>query len=154
MNVDFVNPFLESIIKVLSTMANTEARPGKPFLKIEKCAKGDVSSIIGLVGEKAKGSMAITFTAQAILHITSQMLGEVISEVDDTASDCAGEITNMVTGGAKRILADKGYHFNMAIPSTIVGKNHSITHKTSGRVVCIPFDTDAGSFFIEVCFEE
>src|SRR5208283_4287700 len=152
MNVDFVNPFLESIINVLGTMANTEARPGKPFLKVDKSAKGDVSSIIGLVGEKAKGSMAITFTEQAILHIASQMLGEVISEVNDTASDCSGEITNMVTGGAKRVLADKGYHFDMAIPSTIVGKNHTITHKTSGRIVCIPFDTHAGSFFIEVCF--
>lgn len=154
MNVEFVNPFLESIVKVIATMAHTEASPGKPFLKTEKSAKGDVSGIIGLTGEKARGSLAITFTESAILHIASQMLGEVISQVDDSVSDCVGEITNMVTGGAKRSLAEKGYTFAMAIPSTVMGKNHTISHKTSGRTICIPFDTSAGSFFVEVCFEE
>lgn len=154
MNVEFVNPFLESIVKVVQTMANTEARPGKPFLKTENSARGDVSAVIGLVGAKAKGSLAISFTEKAILHIASQMLGEVISTIEDGAADCVGEITNMVTGGAKRILAEKGFTFEMAIPSTVVGKNHTIIHKTSGRVVCVPFDTDAGNFFVEVCFED
>jgi chemotaxis protein CheX len=154
MNVEFINPFLESIINVLATMANTEAQPDKPFLKIEKSAKGDVTGIIGLMGEKAKGSLAITFTEPAILHIASKMLGENIQKVDASIADCVGEITNMVTGGAKKILSEKGYVFDMAIPSTIIGKNHLITHKTSGKIICIPFKTAAGSFFVEVCFSE
>ena len=62
--------------------------------------------------------------------------------------------TRMVTGGAKRILAAKGYKFEMAIPSTIVGKDHTIYHKTNGPVVVVPFHMDGGSFFLEVCFEE
>lgn len=154
MKVEFVNPFLESIINVLATMANTEAKANKPFIKIEKSAKGDVTGIIGLIGEKAKGSLAITFTEPAILHIVSQMLGEAILQVDDSVADCVGEITNMVTGGAKKILSEEGYKFDMAIPSTIVGKNHSIIHKTKGRIICIPFEIMAGNFFVEVCFEE
>jgi len=154
MNVEFINPFLESIIKVLATMANTEAIPGKPFLKSEKSAKGDVTGVIGLAGDKARGSLAITFSEQAVLHVISQMLGEEITQVDAAVADGVGEITNMVTGGAKKILSEKGYTFSMAIPTTIVGKNHSITHQTSGRIVCIPFETAAGSFFVEVCFEE
>lgn len=154
MNVEIVNPFLDSIIKVIGTMANTEAVPGKLFLKTEKGAHGDVSGIIGLAGQKAKGSLAITFTESAILHIASKMLGEPVLEVDDVAADCVGEITNMVTGGAKKILSEKGYVFDMAIPTTVRGKNHVISHKTVGRIICIPFETPAGSFFVEVCFEE
>ncbi len=154
MNVDFVNPFLESIINVLATMANTEAKPDKPFLKSEKTSQGDVTGIIGLTGEQAKGSLAITFTEPAILHIVAQMLGENLQHVDDSVADCVGEITNMVTGGAKKILSERGYTFDMAIPSTIIGKNHSITHKTSGQRICIPFETIAGCFFVEVCFDE
>lgn len=34
----------------------------------------------------------------------------------------------------------------MAIPSTILGKNHTITYKTTDTVVIIPFKTDAGNF--------
>jgi len=154
MNIEFVNPFLVSIINVLATMANTEAKPEKPFLKSEKSAKGDVTGIIGLTGDKAKGSLAITFTEPAILHIVSQMLGENAQKIDESVADCVGEITNMVTGGAKKILSEKGYKFDMAIPSTIIGKNHSIIHTTRGRVICIPFKIVAGSFFVEVCFEE
>ena len=154
MKTEFVNPFLESIINVLATMANTEAKPDKPFLKSEKSAKGDVTGIIGLTGEKAKGSLAITFTEPAILYIASQMLGETVLRVDASVADCVGEITNMVTGGAKKILSERGYTFDMAIPSTIIGENHSIIHKTSGRIICIPFETLAGSFFVEVCFGE
>ncbi len=154
MNVEFINPFLESIIKVLATMANTEAIPGKPFLKSDRCAKGDVTGVIGLAGDKARGSLAITFTEPAVLHIISRMLGEEIQQVDSSVADGVGEITNMVTGGAKKILSEKGYTFSMAIPTMIVGKNHTISHQTSGRIVCIPFETVAGSFFVEVCLEE
>jgi len=154
MNVEFINPFLETIITVMSTMAKTDATPGTPFLKQEKTAKGDVTGVIGLTGDQARGSLAITFTEEAILHIVSRVLGETILDVDDTVADCVGEITNVVTGGAKRILSEQGYTFDLAIPTTIVGKNHTITHKTIGRTICIPFKTAAGDFFVEVCFEE
>jgi chemotaxis protein CheX len=154
MNVEFVDPFLVSTINVMKTMANTDAKPGKPFLKSDKSAKGDVTGIVGLRGLQARGSLAITFTESAILHIYSQMLGEKAEEINDALVDCVGEITNMICGGAKAMLSEKGYKFEMAIPSMISGKNHTVSHKTNGKIVCIPFDTIAGSFFLEICFEE
>ena len=66
MNVEFVNPFLISTMNVLKTMANTEAKPGKPFLKSEKVAKGDVTGIVGMSGAQARGSLAISFPEPAI----------------------------------------------------------------------------------------
>jgi len=154
MNVEFVNPFVVSTINVMKTMAKTDAKPGNPFLKSDKSAKGDVTGIIGLRGVQAKGSLAITFTEPAILRIYSQMLGENAEEISDDLVDCVGEITNMICGGAKAILSEKGYKFEMAIPSMISGKNHTVSHKTNGKIVCVPFDTSDGSFFLEVCFEE
>jgi len=154
MNVEFVDPFLVSTINVMKTMANTDAKPGKPFLKSDKSAKGDVTGIVGLRGLQARGSLAITFTESAILHIYSQMLGEKAEEINDALVDCVGEITNMICGGAKAMLSEKRNKFEMAIPSMISGKNHTVSHKTNGKIVCIPFDTIAGSFFLEICFEE
>lgn len=29
-----------------------------------------------------------------------------------------------------------------------------IYHKTNGKIICIPLETAAGSFFLEICFEE
>ncbi len=154
MNIEFVDPFVASTVKVLATMANTQATPGKPFVKSDKSAKGDVTGIVGLTGNKAKVSLAITFTEAAILHIYAEMLGEHVKEVNDSVIDCVGEITNMLTGGAKAILAQKGHKFELAIPSMISGRNHTVSHHTTGQVICVPLDTPAGSFSIEVCYEE
>ncbi|HPQ68718.1 MAG TPA: chemotaxis protein CheX [bacterium] len=154
MKVDFINPFLKACLNVLDTMAHVKATPGKPFLKKEKMAQGDVTGMIGLVSGKAKGSMAITFSESTILYIASQMLGEELTALDETIADLVGEITNMVTGGAKKELAENGYKFDMAIPSTIIGRKHSTSHTTKAPILVVPFNTEHGAFFIEVCMED
>ena len=154
MKVQFINPFLESILNVLKTMAMLEARPGKPAVKTSEIAKGDVTGLMGMTGEQAKGTLAITFTEPVILEITKRMLGEEMTRIDDTVTDMVGEITNMVTGGAKRILSEQGYRFDRAIPSVVCGKDHIIRHKSKAPIIIVPFNTQAGNFFIEICFEE
>ncbi|MBF0465330.1 MAG: chemotaxis protein CheX [Nitrospirae bacterium] len=154
MRADIINPFLVSIVNVLATMAQTEAKVGKPVIKRDNVGQGDVSGVIGLAGEQTKGSIAITFTEKAIIDIASRMLGEELDKVDETVADMVGEITNMVTGGAKKILSEKGYKFNLATPSIIVGKGHMISHKSKAPVILLPFETSAGSFFVEICFDD
>ena len=154
MNVEFINPFIESMLNVLSTMAMLEAKPGNPALKTDSTATGDVTGLIGLAGEKAKGTLAITFSEKLILEITKRMIGEEVTSIDETVTDMVGEITNMVTGGAKKLLSEKGYRFDMAIPSVISGKDHIIHHKSKAPVIIVPFNTEPGDFFIEICFEE
>jgi len=154
MNVEFVNPFLSAIMNVLSTMARMEIKAGKPTIKKNEVACGDVTGIIGMASDQAKGTLAVTFTEQVILEITKRMLGEEVSSIDETVCDMVGEITNMVTGGAKSELSEKGYRFDMAIPSVIAGKDHIIRHKSKAPIVIVPFNTSAGDFFIEICFEE
>jgi len=153
MKVEFINPFLDSIVNVLATMADVKATPGKPQRKEDDTANGDVTGVIGMASDQVKGSLAITFTSEAIFDIARRMLGENVTEVNTTVTDLVGEITNMVTGGAKRALAEQGYDFDMAIPAVVAGKNHRITHKSSGMKLIIPFNIIAGKFFVEVCFE-
>jgi len=153
MKVEFINPFLESIIHVLETMANVKATAGKPQIKEGDYANGDVTGIIGMASDKVKGSFAITFSSAAIFDIARRMLGEDVNVVNNTVTDLVGEITNMVTGGAKRVLAEQGYDFDMAIPAVVAGMNHRITHKSNGMKIIIPFSIIAGKFFVEICFE-
>ena len=153
MDVEFINPFLVSIMNVLQTMAQTDATPGSPAIKTDHMARGDVTGIIGMVGKQTRGSLAITFTEGAILSITSNMLGEKMEKLDEEVADAVGEITNMVTGGSKKLLAEKGYKFELSTPSIIIGKNHMIIHQFKGPIIMLPFSTNAGSFFVEICFE-
>jgi len=154
MNAEFVNPFLESLLNVLSTMASTNLKPGKPALKKGEVAQGDVSGLIGLVGPETKGSLSITFEESLALSIMQRMLGENPGKINPEVTDMVGEITNMVTGGAKLLLGKKGYEFNMATPVVVAGKNHSISHLSDGTKIMIPFTSPEGSATIEICFDK
>ena len=152
MDVTLVNPFISATVKVLETMASTKVNPDKPFLKKDKIARGDVTGIIGITGE-ANGTISVTFDEGSILGIVSKMFGEELTEINAEISDAVGELTNMISGQARRKLEENGREFKAAIPSVVTGKDHEINHITSGPIVAIPFKTDGGKFTIEICLE-
>lgn len=154
MNADFVNPFLSAFVNVLSTMAMTQLQPTKARLKKDEVARGDVSGLIGMVGPQTRGSFSVSFEEQMALEVMYRMLGEKPEQVNEEVTDMVGEITNMVTGGAKKILAEKGYEFDMATPVVVSGKGHTLTHKSEGPVVIMPFESDVGRAHIEICFDK
>ncbi len=153
MNVNYINPFIDATIHVLNTIASTNVEAGKPYIKKEKIARGDVSGVIGLMGG-VKGTISVSFTQRSILSIVSNMFGEEVSEINDEISDAVGEISNMISGQARKKLDEQGKSIKAAIPSVVTGKNHTITHITNHPILAIPFNTDNGDFTIEVCFEE
>ncbi|WP_113908052.1 chemotaxis protein CheX [Aliidiomarina celeris] len=154
MNVEFVNPFLSSLQNVLSMMAQVELTPGKAQLKKDDKARGDVSGLIGMVGPQTKGSFSISFEEGLAIEIMYKMLGEKPSEINDDVIDMVGEITNMVTGGAKRILGEKGFDFEMASPIVVSGFNHTIKHRAEGPKLIMPFTHAAGKAYLEICFDK
>jgi len=153
MDVRWINPFLEGTVSVLKTMAFVEPQAGAPYLKKGDAAHGDVSGIIGLTGG-AKGSLALSFSEASILKIVSNMLGETIPSLNGDIKDAVGEITNMVSGAARKILEKEGLNISAAIPTVVSGKNHSILHVLGGPSIVIPFQIDAGSFVLDICLSE
>lgn len=151
-NIQYINPLLESTVTVLSTMAMIDAIPGKPALKSNDTPLGAVTGIIDLKSSEASGSLAISFSRPAILDITARMLGEQLDAIDDTVVDVVGEITNMITGNAKRIFSEHGLEFELTLPSTIVGQSQPIVHSAGGQPILLPFSSAAGDIFVEVCF--
>ncbi|WP_339671612.1 chemotaxis protein CheX [Dasania marina] len=152
MNSQYINPLLAATVNVLTTMAMVEVTVGKPCLKEGLDSLGDITSVIDLKGDNHHGSLAISFTKEAILNIAENMLGESFSEVDETIADVVGEITNMITGNAKQLYSESGLEFDLATPTTTIGKNIPVTHTVTGATLLIPFETKAGAFYIEVCF--
>lgn len=148
MNVEFINPFLLAAVKVLETMTFTEARPRKPYLKQDKEPKGDVTGIIGISGQ-AEGSLAITFSHDCICHLVANMFGEQVDTINQDVEDAVGELTNMISGDARRQLAESGLPLQAGIPQVFSGPGHKVEH--SGPAIAVPFETPGGEFTIEVC---
>ena len=154
MDAKLINPVLETMVTVLSTMANVKPNFGKPTIKTDEVALGEITGIMSMVSPKVRASLAISFSKSIIIDLVQRMLGEEITEVDDTARDMAGEMTNMVVGGVKNLYAEQGYDFDMSSPKLLLGKQHTIHHEFIGQTIVLPFSADAGEFYIEICFEE
>lgn len=150
-DVSFINPFLGAVINVLETMAMVQVTPGRPFVKTNRVATGDVTGLIGVTGF-ATGTMALTMSQGAILNIVTNMIGEEYTKINDEVADAVGELTNMISGQARRSLAENGMTFKASTPSVIVGKGHQVNHVGAGAILSIPFSTDGGDFIVEVCF--
>lgn len=132
-------------------MARLKVKPGKPYLKDNTSAPGDVSAIIGITGE-TEGSLSITFSFDSIKEVVSRMLGEEVKEIDDDVKDAVGELANIISGDARRELVEKGMSLQGSIPTVVAGPGHEIKHIGKGPTIAIPFETDAGAVTVEVCF--
>jgi len=152
LDVKIVNPFINATLNVLETMAFVKSEPQKPYLKKENVAKGDVSGVVGFTGE-TNCTVFITFDEPCIVKIVSNMIGEQINEINDEIKDAVGELTNMISGQARKELEEMGKLFQGGIPSVVSGKNHELLPMTKGPRIAIPFKTDFGSFTIEVAID-
>ena len=152
MKAEFLNPFLQATVNVLSTMAMLLPKPGKPQIKESDVAVGDITGIIGLTGY-AEGSLAVSFSEPCALKIVENMIGEQYTEMNEDVADAVGELTNMISGDARSQLQKLGYDFTAAIPTVVRGKDHTVRHVAQGgTTLMIPFSTENGNFYIEATF--
>ena len=149
---EVINPFLESVSNVLVTMATLDVSSGKIGLKQGSAPAPDITGYLTMNSPKMSGAMAISFSTPVILELTKRLLGEEVTSIDDTVVDVVGEVTNMIVGGAKRLLDEMGYDFDMAQPLVLVGKEQEMKFSSDFPVITIPFTTEVGEFYVEMCF--
>ena len=155
MKAELINPFLNSAKNVIETMCQTPASPGKPELKQDKTAYGEITGIIGMTADDIHGSMLVSFEKDCILHIVANMLMEPVKDkIDDDIVDAVGELTNMICGGAKAQLSKLDHKFDLATPTMVVGRGVEISHYSDAPTIVIPFSTENGGFVVEANLEK
>jgi chemotaxis protein CheX len=152
MDILMIHALLDSLFTIFSTMVRLKIQPGVPELKQGNAAKGEVSAQIGMNSEGASGSVALTLTLPAVREISRGLLGHEITSIDKEAADLAGELVNMLVGGVKRILSEKGHDFDMQTPQLLLGEGHDIIHLSSGQTVLLPVKIQQEEFYIELNF--
>jgi chemotaxis protein CheX len=152
MDVELAKPFIKAAIDVLSTMAFIKPEVGKPYVKRNNVAAGDVSGMVGVTGEK-NGSVSLSFSKGCAVAIVKNMLGDEIDDIMQDVKDAVGELTNMISGQARAGLAERGLVFQGSTPTVVMGDNHTISHMAKAPIMAIPFKTKDGDFTIEFCFE-
>jgi chemotaxis protein CheX len=148
-NVDFINPLLEAVLNVLSTMANVEVKPAAPYLNTRRTATGDITGQISINGF-AEGVIALSLSESVILKIVNNMLFENYTAINDDIADAVGELTNMIAGQARQTLSEMGMTFQASTPSVVIGKGKLLEHIPSAPILSIPFTSDDGNLVVEI----
>ena len=151
MKAEYVNPFVEASVNVFTTMLNCAVQ--RTGLEICDTFTPDyeVTGVIGLSG-RASGDVVVSFEKCLALAATEALLGEPVQDLGEDVVDAIGEITNMIAGNAKAGLE----HLNMtlALPTVVVGKNHSIRFPSKVKPLMISFESPRGNFNIKVGLAE
>lgn len=152
MDVELAKPFIKACVDVLSTMAGISPKADRPYVKKGNVATGDVTGLVGLTGAKV-GSVSISFDKACAITIVKNMLGDDIQDLLQDVKDAVGEISNMISGQARAGLSEMGISMQGSTPTVIMGDNHTIAHVSNAPIMAIPFNSSAGKFTIEFCFE-
>jgi chemotaxis protein CheX len=153
LDVDFVNPFIDMSVHTLNTLCNVDSiKPLKPYLmNPEEQLEIDISGTIKITSPYFSGVIGVSFSNDIYKKILEQMIEEKIEEINADNQDGAAEIINIIYGNTKALLNNKGFEMKRAIPSVIRGNKHKITPDSKTPILLVPFDSNAGRFFIQIC---
>lgn len=150
MDVSYINPFIEAVDSVFTTML--DVTPKRSGLKVtDGQAKGAmITSLVGLSG-KVSGVVALRFPPETALKLAGRMLGSEMTEINDEVTDAVSEMVNMVAGNAKA----KFNHdppLELGLPTVVYGTGYKLTYPSKSVWLEVPFSSDAGSFTLEVTY--
>ena len=129
-------------------------KPVMQAFRIEKeCSvEGDISGILSLMQEKAEGTFIVSFPKETIFKFLEKMYRKPFHSIDQSVKSGVGELTNIIYGVLKANLNKDGFSFKMAVPSVIVGENHTVITINAGATMVVPFQSPMGNFSVLVTF--
>lgn len=148
MNVQYLNPFLESASAVIQQFCNVTVTQGE-LAVTEWDYRDDHTWIrIGMTGH-LEGHVFFGLHNDLALRIVSAMMGGFpVSELDELGKSAISELGNMISGNASTILYSQGVEIDITPPQLI---QHRDMLAVSGPALSAPLDlSDMGRMEIQV----
>ena len=156
MEVKYINPFVIATQTVFKTMLNIEIGLDKPIIKKNNTTTGDVTGVMGLAGDK-KGTICISFTDKGALFVYKTLMGDEHDKISSEVVDAIGELTNIISGQARKELEKAGVNLKAAIPTVVVGRGVELHMISNAPSISLPFHfsigNDTENLFVDFSFE-
>lgn len=154
MKVEYINPFIEASLEVISQTTNMKPTIGKVFVKNNSYNGDGVVIFIGLTG-KINGNVVLSLSKNLALNIASAMMGGMpVIELDEISKSAIAELANMILGNTASIFYKNGIGIDITPHTVLTGENINLT-PTKSVTVCIPLNFQGGeSLEIDVSYQE
>ncbi len=144
----------EAVSEVVATYTgNTPELVGTEARK-EDFALAEISSIIGLTGEKLQGAFVVSMERDLLFEFMKALLGESPADLTDEALDTAGELSNMICGAFRRRFETFGATLKASVPSMITGKDYKIHSLCKTPRVTFKFKVGEHFLYVEFCLDK
>lgn len=151
--MEYLKPFIENTIAVFSKMAFVDVKFREVYFADVFRIYGDISGIIGLSGN-SEGTVAITFYWDLARKIIANMMTVAEENINaEHIHDGAGELINMISGSTKKIFKGTPYHFELSLPTVVVGSGHQLGHPEGSSIAALIFEVDEKAFVLQVCLK-
>ena len=146
----YLQPFIDNTLTVMKKMVFTEAAFREVYFAEDLRIYGDISGIIGLSGV-SEGTVAITFYWDLARKLISRMMKVPEEKINaEYIHDGAGELINMISGSTKKQFKGTPFHFDLSLPTVVVGSGHQLGHPEGSSIAVLIFDVDDRSFVLQV----
>jgi len=154
MNVAYINPFIESVNDLFTTMLGCSAERGKVGLVKPGEPSGDLTALIGLSGP-VRGTVALSFPDTTARAMVGRMTGLPEADVAESLGDGLAELVNIVAGGAKaKLNSGDGAVTDLSLPTVVRGQQYAVEGLTQTTWLDVPFASELGTFTLRVTFEQ
>ncbi|MBP7554156.1 MAG: chemotaxis protein CheX [Spirochaetes bacterium] len=152
MRVEYINPFVESAMQILSATVSKDLKRMDISLKPSLTPMMGVVIIVGLAGQ-VSGRLIIDMSRATALKVASAMNQEELKEFDELTFATLTELANMITGKAVTKLHELGFQFDLTPPALFTGDNIQISDNKIESLV-VPIDMPQGKIEIIVGIKE
>ena len=151
--MEYLQPFITHTCNVFETMTDSAAEFKEVYFPKDFKVFGDISGIIGLSG-KAEGTLVVTFYWPLAQKIIAQMMQVEENKINaELIHDGVAEVINMIAGSTKKDFVGKPYHFEISLPSVVVGSGHHIGHPANSTIAVLIFDVAENPLALHVCLK-
>ena len=148
-NTQLIDQLARATEEVFETMVFKKLTKGSP---IEGDALRPRSNVVGLVGFGGSLSGLVAFYATFIAaeEIAGSMLGVPAAHLNGDVPDAIGELTNMIAGGFRLKLAERGETLAISIPSVTIGSDFYTKYASNVQRILCPFRMDDNEICVEL----
>ncbi len=140
MNVEYINPIIQTSKRILLEAANVNTKVGKVYTRQSPYSVSGIAAIIGITGS-IRGQAMFSTTTRNARRIASAMFGIQTDvgdgELDDIGKSAFAEMANMIMGNYLGLLPKQNFLVDITPPTIIISDKVSCS-QTKQTIICIP----------------
>ena len=130
-----VSVFIDGVLNYFGTTVQQVAECGTPYLALTRIP--EISDYTGMIRISGKRDGLVFFTAPKSMLCVMLMRMQETDMSHDNLCDLVGEITNTLSGNARR---DFGHQFLISVPAVVHGRNSAVEYPANARPIVIPIE--------------